>query len=923
MNETSTPIQEKPPLGRYLARLRDVARTNPKEWFANWLTAALVLRLVLMALPIGFFIDINSFQAWALRLAEKGPTHFYESIWSDYPPGYMYVLWIVGQVYHFAEWGLGGIFALLHRPAPPFSGLLIFLVKMPGVLADILNAWLIFKILEFKISRRTAYRAALFYAFNPVTIMVSAIWGQMDAVLLSALLGATYFVVRGKITVGIVATAAAVMIKPQGLFFIPAIVATQWFRHPARKWTAGIGIGLVLGWLVTLPFTLASAKYPGLLGPVSFLWDKMLATAATYPHSSVNAFNLWAPTGMWKPDDRLFLGVQHRVVGLVLLGFMFAVTFWGAWKNRLSMTTGKMLLVFAIVLMGCFLLPTRMHERYLFPAVAFLALAAAANRNLRWNYWAFTATAMGNLLYAYFLYYSPGKWWDPWRSLLESGGGVMLVMANMWIFGDMIGTLVGGAAEPGERDWWKPYWHSVTKARDEALAKVWAIRDWAWMGGIAGVFVLLAVWNLFTPNEQIFDEVYHARTAKEFIDGVNPYEWTHPHLGKLLIAVGIMATHFDGFGWRVASLLFGALTLCAVYLLAHRMFDSRRVAILATCILALDGVFFVQSRVAMTNIYVVFFMMAGALALWEYFRRSNPPATVPASEAVLDSLEVTANTAPEGPVASAAVRLSSKLHPELFMLFWGVAIGCALASRWSALYAWGIGAGLIGLDWLLIKRFRWSILGSLTYIGRTLVYIVAVPVAFYLASYIPWILQKGGHTLAEILQLQKNMYGYHAHMTATHNYQSDWWTWPAMLRPTWYYFHDWKNGTISGIVAIGNPAIWWLYIPVMGLLTYLLWKHRDWRYGFLAAFGLGLWFAWGVEPRKLVFMHYLFEAIPFLAIALAVFVDRLLDKDETRQAATGYMAAIVILFAFFYPILAAIPVPWSFYGAHIWFKTWY
>ncbi|MBI6545832.1 MAG: glycosyltransferase family 39 protein, partial [Cyanobacteria bacterium NC_groundwater_1444_Ag_S-0.65um_54_12] len=308
-------------------------RMHGREWFGNWLTVALLLRLVLLALPVGFFIDLNSFQAWSLHLAAKGPAHFYETIWSDYPPGYLYILWPLGLLYQGINWIAASVANLLQAPVPQLGGILIFLMKLPGVLADILNSWLIYRILESRVSRRSARLAALFYAFNPVTIFVSAIWGQMDAVLLAFLLTAVLFMLRQQLAAAISMTALAIMIKPQGLFLVPAVFATQWFRQPVRKWVTGILAGIVIGWLLTLPFTLLSAKYPGLLGPVTFLWEKMVATAKTYPHSSVNAFNLWAPTGMWKPDSRLFLGIPHRYVGLGLMVLLNGVIVWTAWRR--------------------------------------------------------------------------------------------------------------------------------------------------------------------------------------------------------------------------------------------------------------------------------------------------------------------------------------------------------------------------------------------------------------------------------------------------------------------------------------------------------------------------------------------------------------------------------------------------------------
>ncbi len=59
--------------------------------------------------------------------------------------------------------------------------------------------------------------------------------------------------------------------------------------------------------------------------------------------------------------------------------------------------------------------------------------------------------------------------------------------------------------------------------------------------------LVLRTFRLGEPLNMHFDEVYHARTATEFLqdwrygDESNIYEWTHPHLGKYLIAAGITA----------------------------------------------------------------------------------------------------------------------------------------------------------------------------------------------------------------------------------------------------------------------------------------------------------------------------------------------------------------------------------------------
>jgi dolichyl-phosphate-mannose--protein O-mannosyl transferase len=162
-----------------------------------------------------------------------------------------------------------------------------------------------------------------------------------------------------------------------------------------------------------------------------------------------------------------------------------------------------------------------------------------------------------------------------------------------------------------------------------------------------------------------------------------------------------------------------------------------------------------------------------------------------------------------------------------------------------------------------------------------------------------------------------------------------------MLRPTWYYFHDLKNGTVAGVWAIGNAFIWWATVPALGYAAYLAWRDKLKSLGMLALMGFGLWGMWGVQPRPLLYMHYMFETVPFLCIALAyIFYQMwygtsedptpapegtvapapLFTRTQLRTLVCVHVGLIVCWFIFYYPLLAALPIPWNYYNAHIWFS---
>jgi dolichyl-phosphate-mannose--protein O-mannosyl transferase len=400
------------------------------------------------------------------------------------------------------------------------------------------------------------------------------------------------------------------------------------------------------------------------------------------------------------------------------------------------------------------------------------------------------------------------------------------------------------------------------------------------------------------PPVEVFDEVYHAKTAQQYLDGAPPTEWVHPPTAKLLIAVGVWAFGYNAWAWRLMPALAGIALAPVFFLLARQVARRERAAMLAGVLLLCDGVYLVQSRIAMTNIFAVLFQVSSAALILYAVRRERLPA---------------------GAMAAA-----------------GLTLGLALSTRWTSLWAWGF-LGLV----VLVGRERPLLRGrqnALREIALVVMTFVLLPALVYLASYIPWMRQQefelgsyeGVKTmLRELLRLQHAIWRYHATLNATHPYFSAWYTWPWLYRPTWYHFQQ-EGGWIRGIVAIGNPALWWASVPVTlwALVSGL--RATDWRRLFAAGGFLLLYLPWGISPRTLNYSHYLFEAIPYACLSLGMLLDRALDDPDFAWLASGYVWLCVALFLFFYPFLAALPVPQSWYYQRLfdgvrpwtWFSTW-
>ena len=387
--------------------------------------------------------------------------------------------------------------------------------------------------------------------------------------------------------------------------------------------------------------------------------------------------------------------------------------------------------------------------------------------------------------------------------------------------------------------------------------------------------------RLGMPGEEVFDEVYHAKTALQYLNGESPTEWVHPPTAKLLIAAGVWLFGYVPWAWRLMPALAGVALAPVFYLLARRVLVTERAAVLATVLLLSDGVYLVQSRIAMTNIFAVLFQVSAALFV-----------------------------------------LRAALRPRLSapdMAAAGLFLGLALSTRWTSLWA----AGFLGLVLLAVRRLRIIKPRELTL--AVLAFLV-LPAGIYVLSYVPWMRQ--GHELRDLLPLQKSIWRYHADLRATHPYFSKWYTWPLLYRPTWYYFKQ-TGETIRGIVALGNPALWWASVPVMVWALVTGAREKDPRRLFSGLGFCALYLPWGISPRTLNYSHYLFEAIPYACLSLGELLDR---KWSGKWAllARSYVAMVVLLFFFFLPFLIALPVPagWYFhdFGRGVrpwtWFPKW-
>ena len=339
----------------------------------------------------GFDADLGLFRYWADLLAKVGPGGFYANAsYADYTPGYLYALWPVGVVGN----ALGGIGDL---------------IKLPAIITDIVLGYVVYAmVLDLGVTSRRALLAAAVVIFNPVTWFDSVIWGQVDSFGTVFLLLALRELWKGRSERSAVLAVVAALVKPQLAILVPivAVVVIRRALFPSGGWgdeppptPSGFGwerrrsgpirilttalAGLATGFLVTAPFGMwpvaFSASAPFVDSPLLRL---VLNTAGVYPYLTVNAYNIWAlfpvngismaSGGGWLFDSPARDAVVWGTIGsapTVLVGSiallavaLVAVVVAARKPDRLTLLVATCVIAFAF-----FAVPTRVHERYLFP----------------------------------------------------------------------------------------------------------------------------------------------------------------------------------------------------------------------------------------------------------------------------------------------------------------------------------------------------------------------------------------------------------------------------------------------------------------------------------------------------------------------------------------------------------------------------
>ncbi len=381
----------------------------------------------LFRIILSFFVwhpDVRNNMDWGKRFYEYGASKFYSPesnvwsfLWPNQPPGSIYLFAFIYKIYEF----LFSIFWFLNIKIRLFPSIIISLLfppeillvnslysalmHFPGIISDLLLAFLIYKSLLALDKKNVAKLAALIFLLNPVVWYNSSVWGQYDSFVFLLALSGFYFLINKKPVLASISYSLSLYTKATPLIFLPVFLV-YWFKSKfsLKDRFLSLTLPILLIGFLTLPFSRGE--------PFSWLFnlykDKIFIEQRQVVTS--NAFNIWAGlTGIYQVSHYDFLGpFTYKTWGLIFYSISYLFPLILIFKKR---DIKSLVWTLAMVSISSFSLLTNMHERYLFPFFPLFTIVTFMDKRL---FGIYVLISILNFLNLY------NFWWFPDIGFLKS-----------------------------------------------------------------------------------------------------------------------------------------------------------------------------------------------------------------------------------------------------------------------------------------------------------------------------------------------------------------------------------------------------------------------------------------------------------------------------------------------------------------------
>ena len=421
-------------------------------------------------------------------------------------------------------------------------------------------------------------------------------------------------------------------------------------------------------------------------------------------------------------------------------------------------------------------------------------------------------------------------------------------------------------------------------------------RDWVYALGFAAFGLILRLWNLDSPKGKIFDEIYYATNAESLLQkgieidsksGLAQFI-VHPPTGKWLIASGIKLFGYNEFGWRFAAAIVGSISIILMYFTAKKLFNNKLLSVFAATLISLDGLHLVHSRIALLDIFLLFFIQIAVLAF---------------------------------------------LHSKYWIS--ALSLGLACSVKWSGLYV------LIALAFyvLVLDIRRNHYLGSQfpirEMIRKSLFFrflqFGILPVVIYVASWFSWFVTNTGwdrnyssNPLFSLWHYHSEILNFHTKLTEEHPYSANPWSWLIQGRPTSFFYETPKScggaSCSQEILALGTPILWWAATLAL-IVTIGYWvSKREWQAEILLVVIGASYLPWFAIQERTMFSFYAVAFEPFLLLTLVYLLSKIVRYQ--RRIAIIFTAIVLVNFLYFLPIFLGLPITYNSWSDRMWLPSW-
>lgn len=486
------------------------------------------------------------------------------------------------------------------------------------------------------------------------------------------------------------------------------------------------------------------------------------------------------------------------------------------------------------------------------------------------------------------------------------------------------------------------------------------------------------LWNLGRPHDLIFDETYYVKQGWSMIlfgyerdipdsieepdelftqgitdlYGPDPQLVVHPPVGKWMIGLGQWVFGVENsYAWRIMPAIVGILSILIIGRVAWRMFHSATLATVAASLLALDMHHFVQSRIGLLDIFVMFWALVAFAALLADRDQHRARLARRVDELRERGVAITGTGSQLGHLGVRWWRVAA-----------AVSLGLCIGTKWSGLFFLAV-FGLMTVWWDLGARRAAGV--PMWFRGGMLrdgipAFLAVVPLALitYVATWFGWFASDNAYNrnwAAEnpsqgfldglLPDSLRSLWAYHAQamdfhvgLQNEHAWEANPWSWMVQGRPTLFYAR-WPEYGEDGCLAdscvryigsLGTMVIWWA--AVLGLLVVaFMWLFaRDWRAGAALSGIIAGYLPWFLYQDRTIYSFYAVAFVPWVVLTVTYCLSLVLGSTEASERrrriglalVIGFVLLALLWFTWFYPVHTAELIPREEWDKRMWFDFW-